>query len=262
MNQITSVSHQTRYPDFCKYAASNENIYSRFKTFPEYQQILEHVNKDQGQMYYDFCKEHYGENLDKLPLCSINDKQGSPLTQEYAFGKWSPSTLRYFKVALDINHCFGDTKDMNILEIGGGYGGQCAVYDSMFDFKSWTMVDLPQAVELEKKYVAGIETQSDIRFISCYDIKEDDNEYDLVISNYAFSEVVREYQDAYIDTFMSNEEKIYMTVGLRPSPLYGIYDTMYEKDELISRLNLSACDEIPYTGRGNIIVLRGHQREI
>jgi hypothetical protein len=257
-NQITSISHQYGYPELCIAAAQDENIFSCFKTFHDYRHVLEHVKPEQGQAYYDFVKENYGESLDSLEACLVNDKQGKPLLHEYQFGNWSPTTLRYFKVSLDIQHCFGETKEMNVLEIGGGYGGQCMVHDNLLGFKSWTIVDLPEVTKLQKRYLSDI--KSDFNATSCYNV-EDNNNYDLVISNYAFSELTRKYQDKYIDAFMSNEEKIYMTVNFIPQTDQR-FRTMYRKEELLNRLNLSEFEEIPNTHPENVIVMRGNQKEL
>jgi putative sugar O-methyltransferase len=200
---------------------------------------------------------NYENNIENLKLCSINDEQGSPTKEKYSFGEYSPTTLRYFKVSSDINYCFGDTSEMNIVEIGGGYGGQCMVHGAMFGFNSWTIVDLPEVIKLQKRY---LHDKSNINYISCYDVTDNIN-CDLTISNYAFSEVIREYQDKYIDAYMSNKEKIYMTVNFIPQH-NKIYETMYNKDELSNRLNLSIFNEVPNTHPQNAIVVRGNIKEL
>ncbi len=256
-NEITSMSHKTPYLLLCEEAILNDNTFNNFKTFPQYKDVLEHVTKEQGQLYYDFVSDNYQENIEKLQLCSINDEQGNPTKEKYSFGKWSPSTLRYFKVSLDINHLFGDTSKMNILEIGGGYGGQCMIHSSLFNFKSWTIIDLPEVIKLQEKYLKEIDN---VKFISCYDIDAIED-YDLVISNYAFSEVTRKYQDFYIDSFMNKNEKIYMTLNFINHPS-TIYYTMYKKDELISKLQLTEFPETPNTNANNIISVRGQNKDI
>ena len=57
-----------------------------------------------------------------------NDRLGSPLTCDYdACGRFSPTTLRYAKVYSDLMRLFRDLDGQRIIEIGGGYGGQCFV---------------------------------------------------------------------------------------------------------------------------------------
>ena len=132
------------------------------------------------------------------------------------------------------------------------------VHDNLLGFKSWTIVDLPEVTKLQKRYLSDI--KSDFNATSCYNV-EDNNNYDLVISNYAFSELTRKYQDKYIDAFMSNEEKIYMTVNFIPQTDQR-FRTMYRKEELLNRLNLSEFEEIPNTHPENVIVMRGNQKEL
>ena len=46
--QGTSISETSSYPAFCQSAADNDTIFSSFKRDPSYQQILEHVDYNQG----------------------------------------------------------------------------------------------------------------------------------------------------------------------------------------------------------------------
>jgi hypothetical protein len=63
----------------------------------------------------------------------INDLVGSPTTYVYhRFGRISPSTLRYVKVASDLRRLFGDLTGAKVAEIGVGYGGQLLVLDQIF----------------------------------------------------------------------------------------------------------------------------------
>lgn len=86
---------------------------------------------------------------------------------------------------------------MRIVEIGVGYGGQCKIISDLYEFESYTLVDLPSCLPLAKKYLDHFE----VRNIICSTLDELDkkNQYDLVISNYAFSEITRGLQDDYID---------------------------------------------------------------
>ena len=60
----------------------------------------------------------------------------------------SPTTLRYLKVANDLETLFSSLDGLRICEIGVGYGGQCRVLDAMFAVKSYTLVDLRPVLEL------------------------------------------------------------------------------------------------------------------
>ena len=122
MRERTSISDDTKYPELCLRASEDDGVFENFKRNPNYQPILEHVHESLGQSYYNCVKVKYPEMLQFLDSCSKNDKIGNPCKTTYSFGNFSPTTLRYLKVASDLNHSFDNIKDMNILEIGGGYG--------------------------------------------------------------------------------------------------------------------------------------------
>ena len=63
-----------------------------------------------------------------------NDRYGKPETCSYGeHGLFSPTTLRYIKVASDISQLFGSLDGLRIIEIGSGYGGQCFVATTAFE---------------------------------------------------------------------------------------------------------------------------------
>jgi hypothetical protein len=85
---------------------------------------------------------------------------------------------------------------------------------------------------------------------------------DLVVSNYAFSELPRNLQESYIQKVLSKSAKGYLSMNEQsnmvktkefPSPPYQLED-------LRSRLpTFEVIDETPLTGPGNYIIIRGHQ---
>jgi hypothetical protein len=214
----TSISDNDKYPVVCEAAANDESVFSVFKTIPAYTWILEHVSPDLGRSYLDFILEEY-ERDDVVEMCKdaiVNDKFGGSQPILYDIGNEkiniTPSTLRYTKVFIDLLSHFEDISEMNVCEIGGGYGGQCLVAESLSGFKSWDIVDLKEANKLQQKYLDKNEV-SDVRFISLETITELKDEYDLVISNYAFSECTREIQDIYVDKILKKSKHGYMTMN-------------------------------------------------
>ena len=248
----TSMSDNGNYPKLCSEIASNDELFDSFRSSDDsiYKGILEHVHPQLGYMYYQTIKEYYPEISEEvIGKASSNDIKGRPAIISYPFGDYCPSSLRYLKVALDLLKCFPEIGDMNVLEIGGGYGGQCVVSDAISGFSSWTIVDLPEVNELQKRYLKDADNVS---MLSCHnEIFEE--KYDLVISNYAFSECIREYQDKYIKSFMNNGEKIYMTCNF-----HGDIDNRYTKDEIINGIGCEVVDEFPLTYPNNIIAVKGH----
>lgn len=118
---------------------------------------------------------------------SKNDVIGNPMLHN---GK-SAATLRFMKVVEETNDAFIS----DIVEIGGGYGGQCLVYNEMNKNINYTIVDLPEALELSKAYLKANE-------IECSFISSDKFtklECCLLISDYCLSELDEKGIDFYLD---------------------------------------------------------------
>jgi len=256
---ISSVSETTGYPQLCKKAAENDIVFSRFKREPEYRMILEHVHPELGYNYYLLSQRIYESKMHLLELATINDTVGGSEPFLYPFGSYSPTTLRYFKVACDLDAIFDDMSEMRVLEIGGGYGGQCVVSNVVSGFKSWTIVDLPEVNMLQERYLSHFPISTEC--ISYKDINKDKNEYDLVISNYAFSECVKDVQEHYIQRYMSNDERLYMTLNYIPN-LPEEVNHMNTREELVSVLGLTENKERPLTFSTNFIGTRGEDRKL
>lgn len=246
----TSVSDQKEYTDFCKEAAYSEEVFKTFKRNPIYTKVLEHTHPIQGQQYYDFIKTFHPRKLNNLYEIKVNDLLGDPATVHYDFGTFSPSSLRYFKIACELEHCFPDIKDMRILEIGGGYGGQAVISQKIHNFKSWNILDLPQAIKLQARYLDELQMPNIFCFPNHYHLTD---HYDLVISNYAFSECNRDVQIDYIINYLDHNEKIYM--------IWNFNFNSLSLEEAKIYLDLSEYPEIPKTGKFNCLVLRGHINE-
>ena len=206
-----SVSGISDYPAFCKIAAEEPLVFQSFKRQAVYRSILEHVSDPLGQEYLKIIEGRYPFILNKIEECKENDFLGDPMTCFYGdrYGYLSPTTLRYMKVAGDIIHLFGSLEGKEIVEIGGGYGGQCKIISSLAKFGRYTIIDLPEACLLTRKY---------LRLLGVNDVTLFDNKhlpikdsYDLVISNYAFSEVGKIQQIQYIEKIINRSKAGYMT---------------------------------------------------
>lgn len=258
MTTPSSLSENNLYNKFCLEASQDDNLFNIFKQNYHYNEILEHLHPYLGQQYYEITKKYYPKALEKINEIKINDAYGDPQIFDYYFGKYSATTLRYLKVAAELEHCFKDISSYSILEIGGGYGGQSIISNIVHGYKSWTIVDLPEVVELQKKYLSKF-NYTNINSISFLD-NYCDKKYDLIISNYAFSECNRAVEMDYIKKIMSNNEKIYMTLNFIKSNDNNFKD-MLSLEELKSLLNIKSFAEIPNTSPDNCIGLRNNTRD-
>ena len=195
----------TPYLNVCNYAANSDEFFKQFKSHPAYRHVLEHVSYEEGKEY---LKEIDIDYLDKLDEVKENDSLGSPVIYEYpSVGEISPTTIRYIKNTSDIINKFGNSFD-SIVEIGGGYGGLCKVLSSFIKFEQYLLLDLEECNLLSRKYLSHFNLPT-LSYRS-EEIDEIDENFDLLISNYAFSECHKEVQQDYIERFIKKSNNFYI----------------------------------------------------
>jgi len=250
---ITDRSVHIAYLDICRLAVEYDDIFKIFKKSRDYRRVLEHVSRDQGKAYLDIIKKNGREILEYFPKFKENDMLGSPNVFNYEIGRFSPTTLRYIKVSVDLKNLFGDLNNLNIIEIGGGYGGQCKIISDIFTPQSYTIVDLAVVLPLIQKYLTKLNVKN-VAFLTPQKI-DNSKEYDLVVSNYAFSECIKSMQDDYIDKILFRSRKGYLTCNYDQS---SSSNTPYNKKELVeilsAKYDLKIVDEEPKTGPDNFII--------
>jgi putative sugar O-methyltransferase len=232
--------------------------FSKFKTFEDFTQILEHTSVEFGKKYLSIVLERYSlEEVRKiLNNVSINDKLGNPQIHNYIFKEQniaiSPSTLYYTKIWSDIISLFGDTKNLSIVEIGGGYGGQCLVAKHFSGFLDWTIYDLPEVNLLQNKYLNSNKVDN---FYLYHTPTNDSNishnkKYDLLISNYAFSELNRDVQEEYLFKVIKNCKNGYMIMNFG----WNLPNLLTVEDLKKQIPNLLIVEEEPKTGPNNCLI--------
>jgi putative sugar O-methyltransferase len=239
----TSSSDDNKYPRFCELASREDTVFNTFKSSLTYNEILEHVTKEEGQQYYN----HFKKNqviLNIIEKFKVNDSIGEPNTYDYNFGRFSPTTLRYVKVLSDLSQLKLDNKD--IVEIGAGYGGQYTVLRQYAKPKSYTIIDLPEVIKLQRKYIKRNKLDDiELNFYSLHDLPVIRG--DLLISNYAFSECMKEVQDDYIQKIINNCKRGYI--------IHNNFEG-YSHSDLINLLphNVKIFKEEPATSSNNVLL--------
>ena len=149
----TSLSDNQAYPQVCLKASYDYRFFNKFRRDPVYKLILEHVSKIQGKKYLDLIikdKDIYS----KINEFKKNDIYGNPIQQVYpSIGQISPTTLRYIKVLTDLKYYFGNLNNLNICEIGVGYGGQCRIINAYFEPGTYFLIDIKPALMLTQRYL-------------------------------------------------------------------------------------------------------------
>src|SRR5262245_45884340 len=206
----TSVSDSDEYRAVCASAALDRAAFAVFKRDHAYNVVLEHVSCEQGARYLELALAAEPRLLARLEDFRRNDRHGSPRVCAYgAYGAFSPTTLRYVKVLADLLRLFGPLDGMRVLEIGGGYGGQRFVVSVVAETASYTLVDLEPCLALQRAYLDRLGVGA--RYVLPGELPAQ-GDYDLVVSNYAFSECVGREQRRYLERALARARRGYLTM--------------------------------------------------
>lgn len=252
--QNRSISDNGSYIVAVKEAILNSDSFASFKLDPRYTEILEHASAAQGAECLEIIKLDSPELISRIQEFAENDLVGGATTHNYSqVGQISPSTLRYVKVASDLKKLFGQDINGNIAEIGVGYGGQMLIADKIFRFDEYHLFDLPPVLELAKKYLECHLLNNSYRAFTL-NMHNGKKEYELVLSNYAFSELPSKLQIRYIEKIISKSKRGYLTMnsGLPSSVFQHDKLSLVELEKLLPRFDIIA--EKPLTHPGNYII--------
>lgn len=169
--------------------------------------MLEHTSKELGEAYLKLIKSESPSLIKQIESFKENVLIGCPIVYEFdEIGSISPSTLRYIKVASDLIKYFGESIGEHIAEIGVGYGGQILIADKIFEFKQYDLLDVQPVLSLAFRYLEAHNLQSTYKPITLNQ-HQGNIAYDLVIINYAFSELLSKLQRRYINKILSKAKR-------------------------------------------------------
>ena len=254
-----SLSDDGRYVAFVREALRNPHTFSQFKRHPHYRAILEHVTEAYGRQYLDMIRENDPSLLGRVREFKENDQLGSPFLTHYPeVGEISPSTLRYVYVASELHRLFGQDLGARIAEVGVGYGGQLLINDKIFSYGEAHLFDLPPVLELTARCLESHIMKGSYR-MTTLNQHPGNLEYDLVISNYAFSELPSELQVAYVRKVLARSKRGYLTMnsGRAGNPFTGDHLSLARLSELLPPFEV--LEEIPSTPFNNYIIVWGHR---
>ncbi len=238
------------YSKVCRDAVIDDAVFSEFKRNESYTEILEHTNYDQGCKYLDLIDRYFKDVNIPFDTLFKNDDYGNPHKETFYIRDIprtiSPSNLRYLYIGLDILNTLQqqDILEANIVEIGGGYGGQCLYLHKLaplfnININKYLIFDLPDTVKLIQKYLANFDG---IKF-KCLTVDNinDIQDINFVFSNYAYSEFDPSIRKKYFDTILKESNLIYM-----------LWNTDNEIDSFLQETFLiTAAEEEPKTSDQN-----------
>ena len=224
-----------------------------FKSHPMYTCILEHVSKQQGDAYLNEIINRFGViyNTHKdylITKCRNNDMYGRPIKYNFTnFTDCSPTNLRYILHSFLILSYMKECKlnNIDIIEIGGGYGGLCFfIYKLAFMFditiNTYSIFDLEMPLILQKKYLEK-NNIANVNFVNLTNITNL-NKNSFLISNYAFSEISMDLQKQYTEQVLNP----YTSHGFLTWNFIDVYNFIDDKYVIVE-------NEYPSTGNNKYI---------
>ena len=228
---------------------SKEDMY--FKSDEHYNAILEHVTKDFGDKYLNEIMNYYNtfymQNKDYLiEICNQNDLYGKTKKEYFTdFTYCSPSNLRYILHSLlSLSVMYEESlNNINIIEIGGGYGGLCFFIKKLaplfnITITSYTMFDLLPVSRLQEKYLGYLNDNANCYQLDNFNIEKMKHN-SFLISNYAFSEISMSLQEEYIQKIINP----YVSHGFLTWNAIPLY-------EFVENKTIIPMAEFPDTGPG------------
>lgn len=220
-----------------------------FKSDPAYRQILEHVTPEQGLEYLALAESSprwsARMRVRAAEIALENDRLGQPVRSRFdALGIFcSPTNMRYlwhsFQI-LDWLDALG-LKTVNVVEIGGGYGGLALWLTRLAPttIKTHTIIDLREAGDIQVAYANELNIPLRAATPVAASLVVPDGGF--LISAYAFSEFSPEVRDHYQQSVIRHCAHGWLLWNL--GPVYPFTDHVYE-----------VADETPLTGQGNKVV--------
>ena len=231
-------SYYAGYLRTCRPAETDDEAYSNFKSASDYLKVLEQPLEYFGRDCFELVVRNYRPVLNELPWQKLhaNDELGNPTVfdrtdiienqiqlDNYNF---SSTTIRYIYYALEIishdRKISPGKRYLKILEIGGGYGGQCwmlhviaPIYGLIIE--SYSIVDLSDVCRLQERYLNTLGVDG----FQCITTEEVEahlsgKDYDLLVTNYSRVELPADLQEFYMDAVMPRASHGFLIWNLTP----------------------------------------------
>lgn len=192
----------------------SRNDLSNFKNDSRYKVILEHVTPIIGEQLYNAAITEFNVSEDDARQYVLaNDMYGNPSKSMIKGIHASPSSFRYiYHSLLALKHIssLNFNQPIDIVEIGGGYGGLCLAVSYFaklynIEINTYHLIDIDPIHRLQQEYLNKHLPLKNINNIAIYNADNygkdvSSNERPLyLISNYAFAEINEFYQNKYLE---------------------------------------------------------------
>jgi putative sugar O-methyltransferase len=219
---VTDSKEYETYLHLCSLATDNQKIFDNFRTSEPIYKAIDHVSLVQGKLFLKAILKKSDFSPEISECLQDIDRLGNPRKYKFnPYGVYSPLLLRYLNTYLNLRDYFGSLSNLNIVEIGGGFGGQAGLISKLCQPSSYRLYDLPVVIKLQEKFIHHLSVPGNFYFHSKPESLN--AQIDLVISNYAFSELSKDTQDNYLQDLVLKSSKGYITWNKLGYKLCGGY---------------------------------------
>ena len=153
-------------------------------------------------------------------------------------------TIEQLSFLVDITELLPSSLDCaHVLEIGGGYGGLAKNLIMVAEPVSYTIVDIPEALLLQSKFLASFGGKVAERVVyleflmnQTQSIRHLRAEYDLCISTSAYTELRHEVRKFYFETILSRCLSGYILDTSWPNQVYSLSYTRSHMTHVLRNL--------------------------
>lgn len=232
-NLQSITGQQNDWVDNCPIFVKDENFLT-FRSHPTMLRVVEGSPVSVGRWHLRRLLKNplFHLFVDKF---SSSDTVGSPKNLIKFKSKnrkieMNPTTLRYVNNLMNLIELFGvDISSKTIVEIGGGYGGECKIVNDFSKIgKNWIVFDLNSSLPLIAKWlkIFGYQASLNPDITSLGEIS-------LIISNAAFSEMFGDMQKEYFDKIILSAKNGYFLENFNRT---GNRNGGFSRAEFIKRL--------------------------
>jgi len=215
------------YLALCRRAVEDDKVFANFRHLPPMDMIVENSPFKSGVEYYECIETQFPDLFAHFREFMKSDRIGSPYKHQIGPYEISPTTLRYIKTIGDLHNFFGPLEGQDIVEIGGGYGGLCKIIQDVYDVKSYTIYDLPEAIELQRKFLHKFGIRP--KFL---DKPVPPGNIDLLIAMYSWSELSHDLQNEYLTDVISRSKNCYIMLNYDMDYSYQLLKDAFPNAEI------------------------------
>ena len=144
---------KTNFLHVCETLANSNRLYETFRRDPFIHVVMENTNEEWMRKAYAELQQTDPELLTHLDKFASSDLYGGPETFFIDGHILAPTTMRYIYTLGLLRKFFGSLDGKRIIEIGGGYGGQCKIIHDLYKPALYAIYDLPQVQKMARRYL-------------------------------------------------------------------------------------------------------------